>query len=142
MLDGGSGIDRLSESGNVDFTLTGSQLTGLGTDLHSEFELAALLGGDGDNVLDARSFSGDTSLAGGSGNDTLRGSRQDDSLDGGDGDDKLFGALGNDTLTGGTGNDSLNGQSGDDMLVETSDVNFILTDSELTGLKTNKTNDA
>ncbi|WP_146136498.1 SBBP repeat-containing protein [Aphanothece hegewaldii] len=59
-----------------------------------------------------------------SGNDTLIGTSENDTLNGGAGDD---------VLTGGEGNDKLVGGNGSDRLIEIGDVNFILTNSSLTG---------
>jgi Ca2+-binding RTX toxin-like protein len=73
-LIGGAGIDCIKESGDVDFNLGDSQLTGRGTDHFISMEVAALSGGEGDNHLDASGFSGShTTLAGGAGDDTLTG---------------------------------------------------------------------
>ena len=70
---------------------------------------------------------GDDTLIGTSGNDVLNGLAGDDTLSGGGGDD---------ILSGGAGNDTLNGGDGIDGVREAGDVNFILTDSQLTGLGT------
>ena len=62
---------------------------------------------------------------------------------GGDGNDSLCGAAGADTLCGGAGNDTLKGLLGDDSLdggtgirtlAETANVNFVLTNTRLTGI--------
>ena len=62
---------------------------------------------------------------------------------GGDGNDLLYGAAGADTLCGGAGNDTLKGLLGDDSLdggtgintlAETANVNFVLTNTRLTGI--------
>src|SRR5262249_10493184 len=72
-LNGGPGNDRLVEAGNVNFTLTNTGLTGLGSDALAGIEEASLTGGVGDNVLDASAFTGVVELSGGAGNDVLRG---------------------------------------------------------------------
>lgn len=136
-LSGGSGQDRLVEEGDVNFTLTNTTLTGLGTDQISSFEHARLVGGDSANVIDAEGFTvsgarvtliggggdddlrapgGDDRLLGGDGNDTLRGNAGNDFLDGGQGNDGLSGALGNDVITGAAGDDTLFGGAGSDVL--------------------------
>jgi Ca2+-binding RTX toxin-like protein len=101
-LTGGGAIDRLVETGNVNFTLTASKLTGLGTDTLTGMDEAELTGGLSNNKLDAAAFGGNVTLRGGAGND---------SLVGGTGNDLLDGALGTDTLNGGSGADvGLNGE--------------------------------
>ncbi|MEL7011094.1 MAG: calcium-binding protein, partial [Cyanobacteria bacterium J06588_4] len=159
---GGSGSDRLIEYGNVDFTLTDTSLTGLGTDTISEIELARLQGGAGDNQLDAAGATGinvtldgaggDDTLAGGSQSDFLMGRTGDDSLRGNQGHDTLIGSSGHDILRGNSGHDSIDGGSGNDSLfgsygndtlvggagsdrlLESGNVDFVLTDTSLTGL--------
>jgi Ca2+-binding RTX toxin-like protein len=73
VLIGGNGVDTVFETGDVNFTLTDSTLTGLGTDSLSSIEQARLIGGPSDNILDASGFSGSTFLTGAGGNDTFRG---------------------------------------------------------------------
>ncbi|AFY73019.1 VCBS repeat-containing protein [Synechococcus sp. PCC 7502] len=125
VLNGGNNTDTVKESGNVNFTLTNTSLTGLGTDTLISIESANLTGGIGNNTLNASTFIGAVILDGGGGNDILTG---------GTGDDTLIGGIGNDTLTGGLGNDSLNGGDGTDTVKESGDVNFTLTNTTLTGL--------
>lgn len=72
-------------------------------------------------------------LYGGDGNDTINSGAGDDVLDGGAGSDNLNGGDGNDNLTGGEGNDTINGGYGTDRVVESGNVNFILTNTSLTG---------
>lgn len=116
VLNGGAGSDILSETG-ASFVLTNTRLTGLGTDTLLGLEVASLMGGAGNDVLDARAFTlGGVTLDGGAGNDSLMGSPQADLLLGGDGDDILNGGLGNDRLFGGAGNDGLSGYRGGDFL--------------------------
>ena len=98
-LDGGAGTgDIISEIGDVSFTLTPAQLTGLGTDTVLNVEGAILVGGASANAIDV-STSGVPA-----------------------------------TLTGGGGNDTITGGTAFDVLAESADVNFLLTDSTLTGL--------
>ncbi|NOX52911.1 MAG: calcium-binding protein [Planctomycetes bacterium] len=125
----------------------------------------SVTGGDGDDSL--RGYSGNDTLDGGTGNDWILGTDGDDLLIGGDGNDtlhgqdgrdSLFGAAGNDSVSGGAGNDYADGQGssydtvsggpGDDtlrggtgsrdQLLERADADFILTDSNLTGLGTDR----
>ena len=115
-LDGKAGVDTVVESGDVNFALTNTQLTGNGTDTLSNIEQADLTGGIGDNLLDASAFSlGDVILNGAIGNDTLKG------------------GTGDDILTGGLGNDSFDGGAGIDTVVESGNINFTLTITQLSG---------
>lgn len=124
-LNGGSGIgDQVRESGNVNFTLSNTQLTGNGTDSLIDIKTAHLTGGTSNNNLNASAFTlgnvtllgglGNDTLTGGSGNDSLQGDLGNDLLKGRNGDDLLNGA--NDTLASGTDNDTLNGGAGNDTL--------------------------
>ncbi len=186
-MNGGAGIDRVIESGNVNFTLTNTQLTGAGTDVLANIEQASLTGGTGNNLLTAASFTGAVTLSGGDGNDTLTGGNANDVLDGGIGIDQvmasgnvnftltntqlqglgtdtlanieqanltggisnnqltafgftgsvtLMGGDGNDTLIGGNANDSLDGGTGIDQVFALGNVNFMLTNTQLTGVGT------
>ena len=109
ILDGGEGLDTVAATGDIDLTLTDSQLTGFGTDTLTNIEQANLIGGAGDNRLDASGFTGTTILSGG---------------------------LGDDTLVVGNGNDSVDGGEGSDTIIAIGDVDLALTDSQLTGLGT------
>ena len=131
-LNGGAGNDRVQESTSgyigelaqdLTLTLTNSTLTGLGVDRLIGIEAATLLGGAGDDILDASEFSGFVYILGMAGNDQLTGGLAgdlisggvgDDVLDGGNGNDSLFGMEGDDTLKGSFGDDSLDGGDGDD----------------------------
>ena len=113
-LNGLDGTDRLVESANVNFTLTNTRLTGVGTDKLDNFEEADLMGGAGKNKLDASDFLGNVTLSGGGNNDTLLGGQGNDNLVGGDGNDTLIGGDGGDILKGGLGNDLLIGGDGAD----------------------------
>jgi Ca2+-binding RTX toxin-like protein len=144
-LSGELGNDLVAESADVNFTLTDTQLTGLGTDALDSPELVQLTGGASANTINASGYTGDAVLSGGDGNDSIVGGSGDDILNGQAGDDTLSGQAGNDTLqagagndqlTGGLGNDNIRGQSGTDTLVESGDVNFTLTNTQLTGLGT------
>ena len=138
-LIGGEGIDLLVDSGDVNFLLKQTTLTGLGVDRLTQFEKGMLTGGDGANVLDASGSNLIVTLIGGGGNDLLKGGSRSDSLDGGDGDDTLLGGdghdwlsggLGNDLLSGGTGNDHLSGDAGSDTLTGGSGNDVLLGGSE------------
>jgi Ca2+-binding RTX toxin-like protein len=116
-LNGGTGSDMLSEAGDVNFTLTNSSLTGLGTDQISAFESALLIGGNGPNIIDASAATFSVLLNGGAGADILTGGSEDDSLNGGTGNDTLYGLGGQDLLFGSFGNDLLDGGASNDSLV-------------------------
>jgi Ca2+-binding RTX toxin-like protein len=81
-------------------------------------ETVELVGGAGNNTLNAVGFTGRATLRGLGGNDVLRGSANDDLLYGGDGDDELYGGLGNDVLNGGANVDKIyfDGTTNDDDL--------------------------
>lgn len=115
-IDGGAGNDRLVETGDANFTLSDTQLIGLGTDQLTGLESATLNGGVSGNRIDAMLFSGSVLLRGLGGNDTLIGGAGADVLVGGDGNDELRGNDGNDFLMGDFGDDSLIGGVGTDIL--------------------------
>jgi len=124
-LNGGRGIDRVKTSGDGDFLITDTSVTGPMTGLLIGIEAADITGGAGDNVLDASGFTGDTTLWGGSGrdviiggigNDWLNGNDGDDALTGGGGNDLIHGGEGADLMFGGDGDDTLNGEAGDDTI--------------------------
>lgn len=133
-LIGGSGTDRIIENGNANFTLTDIQLTGKGTDTLSQIEEAVIRGGTSDNLLDA---SGATqikvTLDGGGRHDTLIGGANNDLLLGRGGNDLLKGGGRNDKLFSHDGNDTLIGGTGSDRVIQIGNVNFTLTDTQLTG---------
>lgn len=126
-LAGGDGIDRVVETGDVNFTLTNTQLVGNGTDTLNSIESVRLTGGASGNVINASAFTGSVGLTGLNGDDTLTGGTAGDLLDGGNGNDNLNGGAGgdniidlfdgNDTLNGGGGNDEMQGGIGNDTLI-------------------------
>ncbi len=144
-LSGGSGrADMLLELINGSFTLTKTGTSGsLGSDSFTNFERVWLMGGDGNDSINANAASlavtlngggGNDTLTGGTGNDLLQGDEGNDRLLGGNGNDTVEGDLGDDTLTGGTGNDSFNGGEGSDRVSESANANFVLTDTALVGV--------
>jgi Ca2+-binding RTX toxin-like protein len=96
-ISGGAGFDMLKETGNVDFTLTDALLIGNGTDTLSSIEVAILVGGAGNNRIDASAFSGNVTLEGGAGDDELRAAKGHSRLIGGAG--KFDFLVGNGTST-------------------------------------------
>ncbi|MCS7090886.1 MAG: Calx-beta domain-containing protein [Verrucomicrobiota bacterium] len=98
ILDGGGGSDLVYEMADANFVLTNGALNiGVSTDTLISIERATLMGGPGNNTLDASAFSGSATLMGGAG---------DDVLIGGTGADVLVGGAGNDLLRGGPGHDT------------------------------------
>lgn len=124
---GSTAVDLLVESGDVNFTVTNTQLTGVGIDVLSGIDRVRLNGGIGANLLDAGATSMRVTLNGGDGNDTLIGGSAADRLDGGAGNDQLTGNLGVDTIIGG---------DGVDRLVESGDTSFGLSNASLVGFQT------
>ncbi|HVK13313.1 MAG TPA: pre-peptidase C-terminal domain-containing protein, partial [Gemmataceae bacterium] len=95
------GVDTIAEASDTDFLLTDKWLVrprsgGDENDRLVGIDRAALIGGTGNNILDARQFRGSVTLVGGSGSDTLLGAVGNDRLDGGLGDDSLAGGRGDD----------------------------------------------
>ena len=110
VIDGGLGIDFFYEKANSNFTVSSLQVvsTVTGTETLVGIERIALVGGDGNNVLDATSSNLPVILVGGKGNDTLRGSNFNDVLIGGSRTATPLtpGGDGTDSLTGGAGTDT------------------------------------
>ena len=119
-FEGGSGADSISElSDPTNFVVTATQIIIDGVaEQFFDVEGAVLIGGPGDNLLDASEFPGPVRIVGGAGNDTLIGSDFDDVLDGGPGNDQLSGGDGNDVLDGGPGNDNVDGGNDNDTYVQ------------------------
>ena len=115
---GGSGIDRLSASGNTNWDLNDTRLVsaGGGRIQHDDIERATLIGGTGKNHLNASLFSGDVTMNGGSDNDLIRGGSGNDTLIGGAGNDRIYGGLGDDNLQGQDDHDQIWGDAGEDIL--------------------------
>ena len=122
-IDGGGSDDTLIETGNFNFLLGASTMTGLGSDSHTSIEFALLTGGSGNNTLDASGFGGTVTLFGGAGNDILKG---------GAGNDSLSGDAGADTLSGNGGTNTLNGGTEIDQVFEMGNVDFTLEGTVLT----------
>jgi Ca2+-binding RTX toxin-like protein len=122
-VDGNAGIDELRiQGGDAGVAITCGNL-GCNLDggpnpdvVVSQFEVAAVDGGPGNDIFKATGGDGTGSyfslpvlLTGGGGNDTLTGAGASDTLQGGEGDDTLTGNTGDDVLLGGAGTDSLDG---------------------------------
>jgi Ca2+-binding RTX toxin-like protein len=114
-LVGGPGFNRLN--GNIgDDTIVGASKQG-----------DCLLGGQGNDSIDASNSTGhnalqgnigDDTLHGGAGGDTLRGGKGQDVLEGGSGADWISGDLGANTLTGGGGADTFHAGAGHDLVTD------------------------
>jgi ELWxxDGT repeat protein len=123
-LKGGDGIDTIQVARDANAFLMDTQLLLThhdalkSKDIYplSSIERATLSGGAGNDLLDARTFTGNLQLFGLAGNDVLWGGIGNDFLHGGNGHDWLSGGAGNDTLWGGFGNDILVGGAGSDKL--------------------------
>jgi Ca2+-binding RTX toxin-like protein len=118
VINGGSAIDRFSETADTDFTVIGLnvQSAATGNETLTSIEVIFLIGGAGNNRIDASQATVSVVLLGQGGDDTLAGGSGNDTIDGGAGDDIANGGLGNDSLTGGDGNDGLSGFRGDDVI--------------------------
>ena len=106
-LRGGPGFDRLEAVGR-NLRLTPTALVGHGSDTLSGIDLAWLSGGNGNNVINARTWRGRT---------YIRASGGDDVIVGGSGDDTISAGWGNDRVAGGAGRDLLAGEAGNDLLL-------------------------
>ena len=134
-LDGGDGIDQVSQTSFQDQTLIAGQLTGNGTDTLASIERGSLTAklATG-NRVDASAFNGLVTLTGGngpdrlfsspvgsvinggSGKDTITGGVAADRIDGGADNDSILGGDGLDTINGGTGNDFIDGGNDADLI--------------------------
>lgn len=148
-LNGGSGSNTLSESANVNFVLTNTSLTGVGTDVLSNLRIANLTGGASANTFTVSGWTGTGSLVGGGGaGDTVVISKNANltllasSLQASDGLNLQLTGFTKATLTGGSSNNSitigywlgtasLNGGSGTDTLFVTHDADMTLTNTSL-----------
>src|SRR5262249_44968403 len=70
-INGGPGSDTVIASGDVNFTLSDTLLTGQGNDTLGNVEQATLIGGPSNNILSAFTFSGDVTMIGDDGHDLL-----------------------------------------------------------------------
>ncbi len=98
----------VQEIRDASFLLSNGQLRiGAEIDTLVSIERAVLVGGAGNNTLDASAFTlGSVGLSGLAGNDRLIGGTANDVLAGGEGADQLEGRGGDDQLFGGLGNDT------------------------------------
>jgi Ca2+-binding RTX toxin-like protein len=111
-LDGGAGTDTVLETGDVNFALSDTSLTGPGTDTLAGIERAQLTGGTGANTFQILAWSGTALFDGGLGVDTLIGANTTNSWNlTGTGAGNVNGSVaftGMEKLTGGSAGDTLN----------------------------------
>src|SRR5579859_6924226 len=108
VVDGGTGTNTVVDSGNLNFTLAPTLLSGSGTYTLTNIEQAVITGGISSNVFNVSTFTGTVALYGLQGNDTF-----------------VLGSGGG-TVDGGVGNAN--------MISATADSNYTLSDSSLGGL--------
>ena len=155
-LNGGNGTDTLVATGNVNFKLTNSSLSGLGSDSLSGFEIANLTGGADSNSFDVSGWTGSASISGGTGTPTsLLGNTDaivvskdvnftltNSSLQTSDGVSISLSGITKATLTGGggdntfnltgwTGSGKISGGAGNDTLTLTRDADITLAPTTL-----------
>ncbi len=127
LLDGGAGTDYFYEKADSDFAVNGLQISSAatGTETVTNIERIALVGGAGNNSLNAQMSAVPVVLLGGQGNDTLLGGSLADTLSGG--------GRGNSTVAGADGVDSLNGGgSADTYETDSSDTLVIVANVDVT----------
>ena len=105
-LTGGPGSDRLLAVG-MNLRLTPTALVGQGSDTLRGIEWAELSGGNGNNIINARTWRGRTHIRARGGNDVIVGGIGRDVVSAGVGDDRVAGGAGRDLLAGEAGNDLL-----------------------------------
>ena len=109
-MSGGAGIDTVtyaSRSNAVNVTLDGNPNDGeSGESDNVANDVEVIIGGAGNDTLDATGDNSSVTLEGGGGNDQLNGGNAGDSLSGGSGNDTMVGNGGGDTYDGGTGTDT------------------------------------
>lgn len=148
-LDGGAGSNTLIESANVNFTLTNTTLSGVGSDKLFNLHVANLTGGASNNTFTVGGWTGTGTLTGGGGtSDTLAATKNSHfaldaaTITSSDGMNlshagfalaKLTGGASNNTFTIGTwiGAASLSGSSGTDQLIVSRNTDMTLTNSSL-----------
>lgn len=119
-IDGGLGTDYFYEKADSDFAINGLRVSSAitGTETVAAIERFAIVGGAGNNTLDAQMSSVPVVLLGGLGNDTLFGGSLSDTLSGGSrGDSTVAGSDGVDSLNGGAAADTYEADSSDTLVV-------------------------
>jgi Ca2+-binding RTX toxin-like protein len=105
VVTGGSGMNTVLASGDVDYTLSDSRLAGKATDTLTNIQNANITVTGGPHTIDASAFSGSATLTGGTSATTF---------------------------IAGTGKETITGGGGADTLVASGDSDFTLTNSSLT----------
>ncbi len=148
-LNGAGGTNTLSESGNVNFTLTNTSLVGVGTDTLANLQVANLTGGTSANTFTVSGWTRAGTLVGGGGTgDTIVASKNvnfalsNSVLQTTDGMNLSLSGFTKATLTGGAGNNTftvgswtgtgkLTGGTGTDTLSATRNASTTLTTTSL-----------
>jgi hypothetical protein len=119
-LNGEGGNDKLIAAGNVNFTLSDTSLTRStgGALTLSSIEEAELIGGAGNNLINAAAFTGRVKIDGAAGNDTITSGSGLALLLGGAGNDVINAGTGRSLMIGGLGLDRLTGGLNDDLLID------------------------
>lgn len=125
-LDGGAGLDFVYEKADAHVTVTGTTVASTinGTDAAAVLiERFVIIGGAGNNVINASGASVPVILLGGKGHDALTGSSGADTLSGGHrGDSTVAGTDGIDTLNGGPGADTYETDNADSLTLGAGDI--------------------
>jgi len=119
-LDGSSGRDIVYENADTNFTVNSLRLTSAATGDENTVRIEGfvLVGGNGNNILNASLSKVAVTLLGGAGDDTLTGGAQADVLIGGSRADVAGGV---DSLTGGGGADTLDSHGADTRVTDAFD---------------------
>jgi Ca2+-binding RTX toxin-like protein len=124
---GGNGLRVAPDEGDdvAIFTATGIDHFGDGDeDLSLDANVGvSVVGGPGNDVIDAALFPRNLGLFGDSGDDVIIGNAQRNDLDGGPGNDMLEGGPERDRLFGGPGDDIENGGDGNDLFIQDATAN-------------------
>ena len=103
---------NLTSAIDIDSATPGEQRIAVGA-----FSSVTVLGGAGDDRLDASGLPRGVTLVGGAGDDTIVGSAGDDSIDGGDGNDTITAGAGDDTIDAGAGVNKIAAGTGNDRVM-------------------------
>ena len=134
IMDGGAGsdtyyvdgLDQINDTGTTGFDRAYiMNPNGIYLNVGGWTGVNQIVGGSGNDTIDATSATAVQSILGGEGDDHIIGGSRSDTLFGGDGDDVLEGGAGNDRLVGDDGNDSLFGGAGSDTLIGGAGANYL-----------------
>lgn len=133
-MDGGDGndtyyvdaLDQINDTGTVGFDRAlVSDPNGINLNVGSWTGVNQIVGGTGNDTINATGATAVQSNLGGAGDDHIIGGARSDTLYGGDGNDVLEGGAGNDLLLGDDGDDSLFGGAGSDTLNGGAGANYL-----------------